>query len=86
MKKIILLGFLIISFYVHSQNNKLNEVNVNVSKIEKLKQKNKLDLVEINDTKTCGGNTVGYFHLNNLSQLALGSSNYSGACLRRVPT
>lgn len=67
MKKIILLGFLIISFYVHAQNNKLNEVNVNVSKIENLKQKNKLDLVEINDTKTCGGNTVGYFHLNNLS-------------------
>lgn len=67
MKRIILIGFLIISCNVHSQNNKQNEINFTVSKIEKLKQKNKLDLVEINDMKTCGGSTVGYFYSNNLS-------------------
>lgn len=67
MKRIFLIGLLIINCLVYSQNKKLNEIKDEVSKIEKLKQKDKLDLVPINDTKTCGGNTIGYFYAKDLT-------------------
>lgn len=67
MKRMFLIGILIINCLVYSQNKKINEIKDEVSKIEKLKQKDKLDLVPINYSKTCGGNTIGYFYANDLT-------------------
>ena len=64
MKKIICLLFLISFEIFTGQNIKTNDIDIYVLKIKKLQQKSKLDIIDVNDIKTCGGNLVGYFYNN----------------------
>jgi hypothetical protein len=66
MIKIIYLLFLISFKITFGQNLKLNDIEVSVLRIDELKQQNKLELLKINDMKTCGGNLVGYYFINKL--------------------
>ena len=66
MKKIICLLFLISLKISYSQNIKPNDIEIKILKIDKLQQQSKLDILGINDIKTCGGNLIGYYYNNKL--------------------
>jgi hypothetical protein len=66
MKKIICLLFLISLKISYCQNIKPNDIEIKILKIDKLQQQSKLDILGINDIKTCGGNLIGYYYNNKL--------------------
>ncbi|MFV8344733.1 hypothetical protein [Flavobacterium sp. ZB4P13] len=66
MKKIICLLFLISLKISYSQNIKLNDIEIKILKIDKLQQQSKLEILGIDDMKTCGGNLIGYYYFNKL--------------------
>ena len=66
MKKIICLLLLISLKISYCQNIKPNDIEIKILKIDKLQQQSKLEILGIDDMKTCGGNLIGYFYNNKL--------------------
>lgn len=83
MKKIICLLFLISLKISYSQNIRPNDIEINILKIDKLKQQKKLEILGIDDMKTCDGNLIGYYHNNKLVLLISQNGGETGTIINK---
>ena len=83
MNKIICLLFLIFMQVSYSQNIRMNDIEINILKIDKLKQQNKLEILGIDDMKTCGGSLIGYYFNNKLVLLISQNGGETGTIINK---